>query len=331
MQKDFFTSQNSKLFCNTGLHFVLTNRYHGVSNTPYNSLNLAYHVGDNLESVKKNRAYIMQKYYENKTLLYLNQIHSNTIFTIRENRGILESTPLWVGAGFGVHFNKKLDSVTKYHVEQSKVSNIESKKDISCLRTQYDKILESSRHSLNETTKKHENTLLPNQCDEILIGDGDGLICDSPRVVLMSMVADCNPILVYAKSQNVFAVLHAGRLGVCSKILTHALLLFMRDYGVKTQDICIFIGASIRKCCYEIDKNLALQLIQEFGEKYVVCEDNRYKFDMIGLLCDEIESFGISLSQVEIYPSCSCCDESYFSYRRENVTGRFALFASLFE
>ncbi|EMZ41311.1 laccase domain-containing protein [Helicobacter bilis] len=91
MQKDFFTSQNSKLFCNTGLHFVLTNRYHGVSNAPYNNLNLAYHVNDNLESVKKNRAYIMQKYYENKTLLYLNQIHSNTIFTIRENRGILES------------------------------------------------------------------------------------------------------------------------------------------------------------------------------------------------------------------------------------------------
>lgn len=277
MQKDFFTSQNSKLFCNTGLHFVLTNRYHGVSNAPYNNLNLAYHVGDNLESVKKNRAYIMQKYYENKTLLYLNQIHSNTIFTIRENRGILES----------------------------------------------------SRHSLNETTKKHESTLLPNQCDEILIGDGDGLICDSPRVVLMSMVADCNPILVYAKSQNVFAVLHAGRLGVCSKILTHALMLFMRDYGVKTQDICIFIGASIRKCCYKIDKNLALKLIQEFGEKYVICENNSYKFDMIGLLCDEIESFGISLSQVEIYPSCSCCDESYFSYRRENVAGRFGLFASL--
>ncbi|WP_281650546.1 polyphenol oxidase family protein [Helicobacter bilis] len=171
--------------------------------------------------------------------------------------------------------------------------------------------------------------MLPNQCDEILVGDGDGIICDNPNLVLMSMVADCNPILVYAKSQNVFAVLHAGRLGVCSKILTHALLLFMRDYGVKTQDICIFIGASIRKCCYEIDKNLALQLIQEFGEKYVVCEDNRYKFDMIGLLCDEIESFGISLSQVEIYPSCSCCDESYFSYRRENVAGRFGLFANL--
>lgn len=175
MQKDFFTSQNSKLFCNTGLHFVLTNRYHGVSNAPYNNLNLAYHVGDNLESVKKNRAYIMQKYYENKTLLYLNQIHSNTIFTIRENRGILES----------------------------------------------------SRHSLNETTKKHESTLLPNQCDEILIGDGDGLICDSPRVVLMSMVADCNPILVYAKSQNVFAVLHAGRLGVCVLRFSHMHLCFL--------------------------------------------------------------------------------------------------------
>lgn len=125
MQKDFFTSQNSKLFCNTGLHFVLTNRYHGVSNAPYNNLNLAYHVGDNLESVKKNQAYIMQKYYENKTLLYLNQIHSNTIFTIRENKSVLDSTPLWVGAGLRVHFRSKINPplLTKLHKLQKSFVN----------------------------------------------------------------------------------------------------------------------------------------------------------------------------------------------------------------
>lgn len=285
MQKDFFTNQNfftskdSKLFCNTKLHFVLTNRYYGVSKYPYNSLNLAYHVNDSPESVKKNRAYIMQKYYKNKTLLYLNQIHSNTIFTINENNDILES----------------------------------------------------SRHSFNKnTTKKHESVLISNECDEILIGDGDGIICNKSNFVLMSMVADCNSILIYAKSKNVFAVLHAGRLGVCKKILSHAITLFKHYYGIDLCDILVFIGASIRKCCYEIDRKLALQLIQECGEKYVVYENNKYKFDMISLLLDEINLCGILPSQVEIHGSCTCCDEVYFSYRRENITGRFALFASLF-
>ncbi|MDY5185724.1 polyphenol oxidase family protein [Helicobacter trogontum] len=281
IQKDFFTSKDSKLFCSTKLHFVLTNRYHGVSKPPYNSLNLAYHVNDKLESARINRSYIMQKYYKNKTLLYLNQIHSNTIFAIQENKGILEASQH--------NFKGNITTATKHSILMQDGS----------------------------------------QYNEILVGDGDGIICNKSDFVLMSMVADCNPILIYAKPQNVFAVLHAGRQGVCSKILTHALMLFIHDYNVKMQDICIFIGTSIRKCCYEIDNNLAFQLMQEFGEKYIACENERYKLDMIGLLCDEILSFGIELSQVEISPSCSCCDESYFSYRREKITGRFALFASL--
>ncbi|MDY5822631.1 MAG: hypothetical protein SPJ83_07605 [Helicobacter sp.] len=36
-----------------------------------------------------------------------------------------------------------LESKTSCHIERSEISNTESKKDISCLRTQYDKNLDS--------------------------------------------------------------------------------------------------------------------------------------------------------------------------------------------
>lgn len=289
----FFTSKDSKLFCNTKLHFVLTNRHDGVSLPPYDSLNLAYHVGDLQENVGQNRANIMQKYYKNKTLLYLNQIHSNTIFTIN-------------------HANKHIDSMPhSYNLVQTK--------------------------SLLPCRLKSQRYL---QYSEVLVGQGDGIICNDLDLVLMSMVADCNPILVYSPLKRVFALLHAGRLGVCKKILTHAIILLKRYYAVDLCDILVFMGASIRKCCYVIGRDLAMQIINDFGARHVICGDN-YRLDMIGLLLDELSECGISSSQVEIHGGCTCCDESYFSYRRSvsssrnltddqyGLTGRFALFASL--
>lgn len=326
MQASFFTSKDSKLFCNTPLHFTLTNRYNGISLPPYDSLNLAYHVNDIQSNVLQNRAYIMQKYYKDKTLLYLNQIHSNIIFTTK-------------------YVSKHTES-NSHNLQHSKEANIESKKDFlsisqectickdfskACKNNEH---IESISHSFNlKHTKKHKVCKSHIQkykyYSEALVGQGDGMICDNPNLVLMSMVADCNPILVYSPIKNVFALLHAGRIGVCQKILTHAILLLKSNYGVDLCDILVFIGASIRKCCYIIGKDLAMQIINEFGAKHVIYDGNQYRLDMIGLLRDELSELGVTYSQVEIHDCCTCCNEAYFSYRREGLTGRFGLFASL--
>lgn len=63
------------------------------SKIPYNKLNVAYHVGDNAENVRKNRAFVIEKYFldsnntnfSSKILVYLNQIHSNHIVCIKQN------------------------------------------------------------------------------------------------------------------------------------------------------------------------------------------------------------------------------------------------------
>lgn len=282
MQIPFFTSKDSKLFCNTPLHFTLTNRYNGISSQPYDSLNIAYHVNDKQSNVLQNRAYIMQKYYKDKTLLYLNQIHSNTIFTTKHANTHIDSIP----------YSYNLGQIEKNEIYRSNI-------------------------------QQHK------QYNEAFIGNGDGIICDNSNVVLMSMVADCNPILIYSPTKQIFAVLHAGRLGVCHKILTHALILLKSNYGVDICDILVFIGASIRKCCYIIGKDLAMQITNEFGTNHVLYENSQYRLDMIGLLCDELSACGIKSFQVEIHDCCTCCNEAYFSYRREGLTGRFGLFASL--
>ncbi|WP_342219767.1 peptidoglycan editing factor PgeF [Rickettsiella endosymbiont of Miltochrista miniata] len=52
-----------------------TTRTGGFSQTPYNSLNIAVHVGDNLDDVSKNRQLLQKNFHLKKSITWLEQIH----------------------------------------------------------------------------------------------------------------------------------------------------------------------------------------------------------------------------------------------------------------
>lgn len=58
-----------------------TTRIGGVSRAPYNSLNIATHVGDNLDDVSKNRQLLQTNLHLKKPIIWLKQIHANTIIS----------------------------------------------------------------------------------------------------------------------------------------------------------------------------------------------------------------------------------------------------------
>ena len=146
----------------------------------------------------------------------------------------------------------------------------------------------------------------------------DGLVTNLKGVALCVMVADCSPILIIDKKREVIAALHAGRAGVTGKICTEAVNLMKRNFGCEVKDISVFVGANIKGGCYEIGE-------LDLGEF------NRYKkdgkFDMNTALKDEFKELGVE--SVKFDESCTHCDERYFSYRREGVTGRFAGFVMM--
>jgi len=77
MQFDIFAPFETKLFCE------VTNRHGGVSPAPYESLNLALHVGDNPVNVLKNRTIVAQKYdFYIENLIYMDQTHSDNIHIV---------------------------------------------------------------------------------------------------------------------------------------------------------------------------------------------------------------------------------------------------------
>lgn len=67
------------------LFFTITSRYGGVSEAPYNSLNLALHVGDNALKVLENRALSAKKYgFYIENLIYMDQVHGCNIEVIKD-------------------------------------------------------------------------------------------------------------------------------------------------------------------------------------------------------------------------------------------------------
>jgi len=233
------------------LFHTITDRYGGVSQKPYNSLNLALHVGDNVKDVLENRIWTSQKYnFSIKNLIYMEQVHGNHV-------AIIEST-----------INNKIENC-------------------------------------------------------------DALITNERNTPLMVMVADCIPILFYDPIKKVIGIAHAGRNGTFLSIAQKTVLKMQDVYDCQMQDIIVGLGASIQSCCYEVGIDLADIAIKNFGEGFIMIEDEKYFLDLQALNHSQLLKLGIHENNIEVSSTCTACNENYFSYRREGETGRFAGFIML--
>jgi len=233
------------------LFHTITDRYGGVSQEPYESLNLALHVGDRIENVLENRVLTSEKYdFDIKNLIYMDQVHGSDVAVIE-------------------------------HTMENKIA--------SC----------------------------------------DALITNVSNIPLMVMVADCVPILFYDAVKKVIAVAHAGRNGTFLRIAEKTVLKMQEQFSCKSDDIMVGIGPSIGSCCYEVGKELADICIKSFGEGYIMIKEEKYFLDLQSLNRAQLLAVGIPDKNIEISSICTACDENYFSYRREDKTGRFAGFMML--
>ncbi|CUU82303.1 COG1496: Uncharacterized conserved protein [Campylobacter hyointestinalis subsp. hyointestinalis] len=159
-------------------------------------------------------------------------------------------------------------------------------------------------------------------CDEIFevlslddeIPPCDALITSLKNVALCVLVADCLPVLIYDKFQGKIAAIHAGRAGVTLQIVTKTI----KKMGSKAINLKVVVGANISGKCYDIG-NLDLGEFNKFK--------NGVKFDMNAALKCELDSLGVR--DYEFSDICTHCDERFFSYRRDGVTGRFCGFICL--
>ncbi len=160
--------------------------------------------------------------------------------------------------------------------------------------------------------------------------NADGFITTKPNLLLTILTADCGGIVAYEPKAEVIGAVHAGWRGT-KKLIVKNMIDLMLSKGAKKENILIAMSPMIRKCCYEVDIEVAKEF---FAYPKALKEKLNQKFMLdIALINKEILlKLGLKEKNIQISPHCtSCCNKSYFSYRKGDKKGRFITFIGRYE
>src|SRR3972149_7762219 len=158
-----------------------------------------------------------------------------------------------------------------------------------------------------------------------IMKEADCLITNLKDIPIMVMGADCNLILMADISKKVVAAIHAGWKGTLQELVTKVILYMKKGFGSKNKDIFVAFGPSIRKCCYKIDNQVLKKFTDKFGYgNFFIKKNNDIFLDLININYMQLKKSGISEENISDCGECTYCDQDFFSYRRNKVTGRQA-------
>jgi len=155
------------------------------------------------------------------------------------------------------------------------------------------------------------------------IQDCDALITNVPNVVLCILTADCVPILLYDRKNNVIAAVHAGWKGTKAQIVSKTIKKMQALYASDVDEIIAGIAPSIGKCCYQVGEDVAKYFF-DTPQSYKKV-NHKYMLDLPYINKEQLLRCGIKESHIEMSNICTSCKvERFFSFRKEKgCSGRF--------
>jgi polyphenol oxidase len=160
--------------------------------------------------------------------------------------------------------------------------------------------------------------------------EADAAVSNIPNEVLAILTADCMPVLFASKCGNVIGAAHAGWRGLSGGVLENTIQ-EMRALSpdLMAKDILVWMGPAIGSSAFEVGEDV-LEAFSSQGQaillsafKPVAGSSGKYFADLYMLARDRLHSEGIEFIHGGDF--CTFSDrESFFSYRRDKITGRFA-------
>ncbi len=153
---------------------------------------------------------------------------------------------------------------------------------------------------------------------------GDGLITTDKNIALGIITADCAPILLFDKKNNIVCCLHSGWKGALMNIVEKGLEK-IKKITVRTDNLVAIVGPCIAFKNYEVDKNFKEKFINKSKNyKNYFKPQNKYKdlFNLRGIINYQLKSQGIN----NIYNIKKDTFENshiFFSHRRSCHNNQF--------
>ena len=147
-----------------------------------------------------------------------------------------------------------------------------------------------------------------------VVGEADALVVREPGPVAGILTADCAPVVVWGEGGA--AVLHGGWRGLAAGVIE-------RGVGAVAARTA-YIGPCIRACCYEVGP----EVVDAFRAGGLPVADEHH-VDPGAAAEAALRRAGVT--RIADSAVCTGCEPSYFSYRRDGVTGRQGAFVGLLE
>ncbi len=187
---------------------------------------------------------------------------------------------------------------------------------------------------------------------------GDGLVTDSPGLLLAVQTADCLPVILVDPQHRAVGVFHAGWRGTLRRIVQKGVGEMRRYFASDPRKLLAAIGPGVHACCYDVGEEVRSRFEMQFGyasslfREVKESDPVREKYPLlfltarapghselpVKLFLDLVEAnrrqlldAGVPARNIDASSPCTACHpELLFSYRAEKgVTGRMMAVAGV--
>ena len=166
--------------------------------------------------------------------------------------------------------------------------------------------------------------------------DVDGLVTDTPGLMLVTIYADCVPLYFVDPVHKAVGLSHSGWKGTVHRIGKVTLERMKEAFGTRPEDVQAAIGPSICQDCYEVSEDVARAFMDEFADqlddRLVYRKGNgKYQLNLWNANERILLEAGIRPEHLSITNICTCCNhELLFSHRASHgQRGNLAAFLGL--
>lgn len=213
-------------------------------------------------------------------------------------------------------------------------------------QNEYDKVIDSYKKICNSLGTDYKNIVKTNQehTDNIKIikekinkefmdinleeyKETDGMITNKQNLMLSTTNADCILLLLFDPVTKTIANVHSGWKGTLQRISVKTVEKMIKEFNCKPENIICCICPSIRKCHFEVDKDVKEMFEKEFEDLQISKsidimekQKDKEKWNIDTVLINKIllEQKGLKPENIIDSGICSVCNSDLIhSYRVE--------------
>lgn len=182
-------------------------------------------------------------------------------------------------------------------------------------------------HSRNVFKVRENDRGKGSQSRETAIADTDGMITNVPGICLVTLAADCVPILFFDPENSAIGVAHAGWKGTVIRTPEAVVSAMACEYGTNPSSVLVAIGPSAGPCCYEVGSDVIAEVEKSFGKNSRTLtpsgNNGKMKFDLWEANKITLIEAGVNNKNIQNACICTLCQNDLFYSARKGDLGRF--------